>query len=218
MANTILRAIDLNEMDLSSNVTIGRYREMETRKDRNGLATFIEERLLERYVVPLQTAKRKHGFLMMAAACLLIETLESFYRGWPGDTKDKMPSADIDDPCKPADLTRSTVSRSEVAFCYFFQREPTLAQFRPYARQFYLCVRCGILHQGETTGGWRIRREGDLFDVPNLTIDANKFLAVVEHSVGAYAEELRRPEADWDDEIWKNFRAKMTAIIDHCRR
>jgi hypothetical protein len=218
MTKATSNRFDLSEVELSSNVTVQRYREMESTKDRRGLAKFIKERLLERYVDPLQTAKKKHGFLIMAAACLLIETLESFYRGWP-DTNEGKASADIDDPCKPADPNRTTVSAGEVAFCYFFQREPAFALFRPYASEFYKCVRCGILHQGETTGGWRIRREGDdLFDAPSLTINANKFLAVVERSIGAYAEELRRPEADWNDEIWENFQVKMNAIIDHCKR
>lgn len=217
MARAISRTFDLSEVELSSNVSVLRYTEMETARDRQGLAKFIKERLLERYVDPLQTAKRRRGFLIMAAACLLIETLESFYRGWP-DTSEGIPSGDIEDPCKPADPKRNNVSRSEVAFCYFFQREPALAQFCTCAREFYKGVRCGILHQGETTGGWRIRREGDLLDIPNLTINANKFLAVVKHSIRAYAKKLRRPEADWDDEIWKNFRAKMNSIIEHCER
>jgi hypothetical protein len=217
MTNAISGAFDLNKVELSSSVTVGRYKEMECAKDRNGLANFIEERLLERYVDPLQTAKKRHGFLMMAAACLLIETMESFYRGWP-DTDEPILRGDIEDPCKPADPGKNRVSRGEVAFCYFFQREPAFALFRPYAAEFYRCVRCGILHQGETTGGWRIRREGDLFDVANLTINATKFLAVVKCAIGVYGEGLRRPEADWDDEIWKNFRVKMDAIIEHCKR
>lgn len=126
MTNAISGAFDLNKVELSSAVTVGRYKEMENGKDRNGLADFIQERLSERYVDPLQTAKKKHGFLMMAAACLSIETLESFYRGWP-DTSEGKARADIEDPCKPVDPNRTTVSAGEVAFCYFFRREPAFA-------------------------------------------------------------------------------------------
>jgi hypothetical protein len=215
MTNTTSGAFDLNKVRLSSRVTVRRYEKMENAKDRNGLAGFIQERLSERYVDPLRTAPQKHGFLMMAAACLLIETLESFYRGWP-DTNKRIPRGDIEDPCKPAGSNKKNVLAGKVAFCYFFQREPAFALFRPYANRFYKCVRCGILHQGETTGGWRIRREGDFFDVPNLKINANKFLVVVRRAIGVHAVRLRK--ADWDDEIWKNFRVKMNAIIEHCKR
>jgi hypothetical protein len=216
MTKTTSTTFDLDEVKLSSKVTVRRYREMEAAKDRNGLANFIEKRLLERYVDPLQTANKKHGFLMMASACLLIETLESFYRGWP-DTDEPILRNDIEDACKPTDPGRNRVSCGEVAFCYFFQREPTFSTFRPYAHDFYVCVRCGILHQGETTRGWRIRRKGDLFDAANLIIDADKFLAVVKCAIGHYADELRRAKENWDDEIWENFRAKMKVIIEHCK-
>ena len=204
---------DLSEVELSSKVTVRRYREMETAKDRQGSARFIKERLLERYVDPLETAKKKHGFLMVAAACLLIETLESFYRGWL-DTDERIQRGDIEDPCKPADPARSRVSRGEAAFCYFFHREPAFVPFRPYAHDFYVCVRCGILHQGETTGGWRIRREGHLLD--DRTINASKFLEAVERAVSKYAATLWNTD-DWEDIVWKNFRKKMDAIILHCK-
>ena len=216
MTKTISTTFDLNEVQLSSKVNVQRYREMEAAKDRDGLSNFIEERLLERYVDPLQTSTKKHGFLMMAAACLLIETLESFYRGWP-DTNGQIRREDIEDPCKPAGAGRTRVSRGEVAFCYFFQRESTFSPFRPHAHEFYANVRCGILHQGESTHGWRIRRKGDLFDAPNLIINACEFLEVVEHAIGRYRKKLRAPKVDWDCEMWKNFRAKMDAIIEHCK-
>jgi len=109
---------DINSVRLSSSVTVERYRAMELAEDRNGLARFIHERLVERYALPLSLSCRKNGFSMMAASCLLIETLESFYRGW-GDTSNRMKPSDIDPTCRPVDPKRTTVSMSEVAFCYF---------------------------------------------------------------------------------------------------
>jgi hypothetical protein len=215
MISAISEAFDLSEVKLSSSVTIGCYRGMECAKDRAGLASFIQERLSERYIDPLRTAPQKHGFLMMAAACLLIETLESFYRGWP-DTSGRIPMSYIEDPCRPVVRKRATRSRGEVALCYFLQRETAFAPFQPYASEFYKSVRCGILHQGETTGGWRIRRDGDLFDIPNLTINATEFLAIVKRAIGVYAKGLRN--ADWDEDLWKNLRTKMHATIEHCKR
>jgi hypothetical protein len=150
----------------------------------------------------------------MATSCLLVETLESFYQGWESTDKG-MNRVDIQDPCKPTDPNRTTVSSGEVAFCYFFQREQEFASFRPYAQAFYKHVRCGLLHQGETMGAWRVRRKEELFDVPNLTVNATKFLMAVGKSLRAYAEKLR--SAEWDEDIWKNYRHKIDAIIQHCK-
>jgi hypothetical protein len=206
---------DLNKVELSSSVTVAKYREMEAKQDLNALADFIGKRFSERYISPLQASSEKHGFLMMAAGCLLIETLESFYQGWP--TTDKgIPRRDIQDSCKPTDPKRNTVSSSEVAFCYFFQRETAFSQLRAISRDFYEHVRCGILHQGETTGGWRIWREGVLFEANDLTVNADEFLAEVKQAIEGYADKLRN--AGWDDPIWKTFRHKMDAIIEHCNR
>ncbi len=77
----------IGQVRLSSSVTVSQYREMESSKDRAGLADFIEHRLLERYVLPVTQTCQKNGFLMVAASCLLIETLESFYRGWESTEK-----------------------------------------------------------------------------------------------------------------------------------
>lgn len=217
MTNRTSGVFDLNRVELSSTVTVANYREMERGQNREGLANFVQERLSERYIAPLRSvpSEKKHGFLIMAASCLLVETLESFYRGW-GSTDTGINRVDIQDPCKPADPNRTTVSSSEVAFCYFFQRESAFVLFRPSARDFYVHVRCGILHQGETTGGWRIWRDGDLFHAADQTINADKFLAGVERALQSYTGNLR--SARWDEDIWKNFRSKMDAIIEHCKR
>ncbi len=209
---------ELDKVRLSSSVTVRRYREMESKQDRIGLADFIQERLLERYITPLEAVpiKKKNGFLMMASACLLIETLESFYRGWPSSHESLKPSQ-IDNPCKPADPKKTNSSKSEVAFCYFFHREPAFAPFRSVASDFYKCVRCGILHQGETSGGWQIRRDGMLFDGrgPNQRVNATKFLAELHLALASYGKKLW--EADWNEEIWSLFRTKMDSIIVHSK-
>src|SRR5271167_928447 len=95
---------ELDKIQLSSRVTVRQYRLMENKKGRIGLAEFIEERLLERYITPLEEVPReqKNGFLMMASACLLIETLEAFYRGWPSTHETVKPSQ-IDSPCRSVD-------------------------------------------------------------------------------------------------------------------
>ena len=95
---------------------------------RTELSTFIKERLHERYIDPLAalSPKEKNGFAIMALSCLLMETLESFYQGWP----------------KSPDSAR--------AFCYFFDRHRRFDMFRGHGQAFYKNVRCGILQTRST--------------------------------------------------------------------
>lgn len=124
---------------------------------------------------------------MMASACLMIETLESFRHGW----------------CKSPN--------SALAFCQFFDRNNRFLHFRGHAQQFYTHVRCGIRHQAETTGGWHIRRDlGVLFDSPTKTIDATVFLREMDGTLNDYCSRLST--APWEGDEWKKLRKKMKNI------
>ncbi|BCX05995.1 MAG: hypothetical protein KatS3mg053_3933 [Candidatus Roseilinea sp.] len=180
------------DIKLSSSVTIKRYLELKDRKDREGIAAFVQERFSERYIAPLRNP-RKHGFCIMAVCCLMIEALESFWNGW-----------------------RDTRGRSREAFCSFFKRckdqTSPLGDFDKVADDFYEGVRCGILHQAETTKGWRIRRDGKLYN--RKTINATKFLNEMEEALAFYCNTLR--DSPWDDDVWQNLRKKMEAVIENC--
>jgi hypothetical protein len=177
---------------LSNNVTISDYIQMEKEKDKAKIIEFIRARFTERYITPLRCdSELKHGFCTMAICCLMIETLESFWRGW--------------------DNSRN---QSELAFCSFFDRNRNLSAFDGYATDFYKDVRCGILHQAETMNGWHIRRDGFLFDTQTKTINATLFHNEMEICLSTYCSTLE--QADWDSTDWINCRKKMKAIISHC--
>ena len=144
------------------------------------------ERFEERYLTPISgDSKAKNGFTIMAISCLMIECLESFRRGWP-----------------------NTRSKSELAFCSFFSNWNAFADFRPVSNEFYTHVRCGLLHQAETTGAWRIIRSGPLRR--DRTINATRFLAALRVVLHLYAAQLRQEK--WDSTTWVAFRKKMEAI------
>jgi len=165
---------------------------MEKEKHKSKIIKFITSRFTERYITPLRCdPELKHGFCTMAICCLMIETLESFWRGW--------------------DNSRN---QSELAFCSFFDRSHNLRAFDGYVTDFYKNVRCGILHQAETMNGWHIRRDGSLFDTQTKTINATLFHDEMEICLKYYCSTLE--QADWDSTIWANFRKKMKAIISHC--
>lgn len=187
----------IDQIRLSSKVTVQKYREMEKLPDKLGLARFIDERLRERHITPLKAIPRsvKNGFAVMAVCCLLIETLEAFYQGWEAT---------------------QTKGRSRDAFRNFFNREDRFSSLNNHAGPFYGHVRCGILHQGETTGGWRVRRTGPFFDQSEKTINATKFHNAASKALDNYKNELIG--SGWDSPLWKNFRKKMNKIIKNCGR
>jgi len=184
------------EIRLSSHVTIKKYREMEKAKDRAGVAALIYERLSERYIWPVKSGA-KNGFAMMACACLLIETLESFWNGWK---------------------TSDGAGHGESVFKSYFGRTERFRDFEKHASSFYPDVRSGILHQGETKGGWRITRDRE-FPVLKVnkvkTIQATKFLNRLDASLYDYCRELK--SADWNGERWKKARRKLNHIINNCQ-
>lgn len=177
---------------LSSTVSTAKYKVMVLQRDSGALVDFIQKRFTERYIEPMRVdRKKKNGFTVMAVSCLMIESLESFYKGWPDSNR-----------------------KSQLAFCNFFDRNENFSFLKGYSEEFYKNVRCGILHQGETTKGWHIRRDGQIFDKNTKKINANLFHKQVELSLSNYCKELTNEK--WDSDIWKNFRKKMDAVCDNC--
>lgn len=185
---------NIDDIKLSSSVTIGKYKELENEQNREKISDFIMERFSERYILPLESIdkKKKNGFCIMAVCCLMIETLESFRQGW-SDSNNK----------------------SKEAFCYFFDGNEPFKDFRGFVAEFYKHVRCGILHQAETTGGWLIIRKGPLFDRANKTINATKFFKKLKTCLKHYCGDLKN--SDWNSDVWHKFREKMKAICENCK-
>lgn len=179
---------------LASGFNVGDCKIALANKDKKTIADALRRRFTERYIEPV-TAENKNGFAMMAISCLMIEALESFRQGW-----------------------ESSDSKSEAAFCYFFDSHSQFNSFRGYFAQFYKNVRCGILHQAETTGGWQITRKNTapLFAAASQsrTINAALFLQHLREVLDEFCDALIT--ADWNSREWKNVRKKMKALCNNC--
>jgi hypothetical protein len=184
-----------NEHELAKGITVADYVRLKSNMDRQGIAELIRRRFRQRYLDPIISipADRKSGFCMVAVGCLMIEALESFYQGWPSSDR-----------------------KSKSAFCQFIDREPGLTLLKAHAEAFYSSVRCGILHQAETTGGWRIRRDrgGLLFEAVTKTLNANEFINALSASLEDYCRRLE--SAAWTDPLWINATTKLDAICAQC--
>lgn len=164
---------------------------------KNYMVDFIYHRLNHRYIEPLKNIPNKpidykSGFLIMAVSCLLIEALYQFLEGEP-DTRGK----------------------SESAFKDFFRSEAKhFPGFTDARVNFYGNIRCGILHQAETKGGFCISRDDShpLLDIDNKRINANRFLEAVEASLNDYISKLKVDAKLWDKAV-----DKLNFICDNCK-
>jgi hypothetical protein len=176
---------------IASKFTVRQYRGAVANKDRDAVAEAIRRRFTERYIDPALNEKSRHGFTQVAIACLMLEALESFLRGW-----------------------KKSIHQSEKLFVEFLEREPDFATLIGRGSEFFTNVRCGILHQAETTAGWRIGRRGDLFD-GNRTINADKFIRALQKVLNSHCDALKR--VSWGDKRWNAARRKLDHICDNCR-
>jgi len=186
---------ELDKVLLSKEITVKKYKDLVNKQDKEGIAQFIFDRFDERYIAPLKSIpkKKKNGFCIMANCCLMIEALESFYQG-----------------------SENTKGSGTETFKSFFNRVEEFRDLKDCSSEFYTHVRCGILHQAETTGGWRIIRRGPLFDSNKLTINATEFLNRLEEYLKKYSDNLR--SKGWNSLRWKKLRKKMKSVIKNCER
>jgi len=181
------------------------------------LIKFIDHRLRRRYLTPLSKVPDgfRSGFLMMASACLLIETLQAFREG-----------------------TNQSEDGSEEAFNRFFeQNEKYFLGLRvsfPFIPKknkrgevvrdnqgniipkctFYKHIRCGILHQAETTGHYSVvRDESSLFDADEMTVNADKFLEQLGQCLHNYIADLEKD--DISSGVWTSAVTKLKCICDN---
>ena len=176
---------------LTSTVTVKQYRVFKDNEDREAIADLIFKRFYERYLEPFKNNPAKHGFSMMAVGCLMTESLYCFKKG-----------------------RKKTGEEGGTAFENFFSESAALSQFMGYGAEFYKNVRCGILHQGETNGGWKILRKGVLFNKATNTINATKYLNAMERELSSYTGSLRI--MPFKNKQWRGVIRRLDYICEHC--
>lgn len=185
-------AKDVDDYLLTSTVTVGQCKHWMGVKDgkaKEQIIDLVYHRFHNRYIKHIGNARA--GFLKMAVGCLMIETLESFKLG-----------------------VLDTKGRSKAMFDSFFETEEThFPDFKNF-KTFYKDIRCGILHQAETTNGWRILLYGQLLNEEERTINAEKFMQSLQAALNNYKEEL--VTKDFTSVIWKNTLAKLEDICANC--
>lgn len=169
-------------------------------KNKEVISEIIYHRLFDRFLKiftykPLNASEYndyKSGFAIMTNCILLIETMSGFLNGHDRITT-------------KGDYAFNEVFKKAKLYCN------KLAIFEN--ESIYKNVRCGLLHQGETYGGFKIRRRDDLFNKVENSINANYFLNELILFLNSYRSELK--SARWDSEIWSRCRDKVNHIISN---
>lgn len=136
----------------------------------------------------------KNGFLIMASCSLLIETFASFLLG-----QKETPWG------KSADMFNKV-------FEYAEQKNNPLKYFKNL--DFYKNIRCGLLHQGETYGKFKVTRKGETL-FKNETIDAVIFHRNLKSLLEDYKSDLANGK--WDSIEWIACRHKIEHIIENSK-
>jgi hypothetical protein len=186
---------DINQYKLTGHITVGHLKQWMAARDdesKEKIVELIHHRFYNRYLK--HAAATKSGFLKMALSCLLIEALQSFKQG-----------------------INNTHGKSKQMFVNFFTEESAnFPGFAAIAGEFFTDIRCGILHQAETTNAWRILLSGKLLDPIDYSIDANKFVLALKRSLNDYTASLRQEE--FSSRYWRHALTKLEDICENCER
>lgn len=136
----------------------------------------------------------KNGFLILTSCSLLIETFASFLVG-----QNETPRG------KSADMFNKV-------FEYADSKNNDLKHFMNSS--FYGKIRCGLLHQGETYGKFKITRKG-LKLIDNETIDAILFFKNLKLLLQDYRNDLSN--GNWNSKEWDACRLKIRYIVDNAK-
>lgn len=182
----------VRDTQLSARYSVSSYLELKAAGDSAGIANMLKSRLSERYWRPIRPSAQS-GFLELAISCLLVEFFWSLKKGWKDSNKE-----------------------SRKSFQQFFESSTRFSVLQKHADSFYTHVRCGLLHQAETTGGWKVSKRADnrILIAPK-TIQAHKFFIELKSETDEFLTSLaKKPLSDGE---WKPVLKKLDYIVDNCR-
>lgn len=165
---------------------------------------FFQKRMQTRYLAPIRAIQDLHtgdgeGFSMVALQCTLIEFLAAVRIG---KTHRAVPKETLGEH-EYNDSKKLFVSflRTQTPFCDAFATNRQ-------ALDFYVSVRCGLLHEARTKGRWRIHQSGD------RSIDAAKGIVyrdTLQNDLEAYIASYGLSLRD-DRDLQKGFLRKFDVL------
>jgi len=206
------------EVLLAQGWPLSKVRACVRRRDRPRLVRFLRDRHRERFFKPIQyiTAAKANeqgfGFSVMALCSLLVETVQSYRDGLPTTNRGELGRLTKLGRVPPAyQLPHNLHVTGEEEFRRFFRRyRGDFPGLRPAA--FYRQIRNGILHQGQTKGGWTVRKSGPgVCDPKRRIIYRDQCAKALEVCFDKYLVELE--SYGWGKPIWTNAARKIWWLI-----
>lgn len=131
-------------------------------------------------------------------------------------------------------LFLDTHRKSERCFGFFFLTQTRFAQFAKGGLKlseykdldrkklnntgtpcsFYRDVRCALLHNGETRNGWRIVRNGTLYDESTRSINAIRFMDMLKDVIKDFKKNLDSSDFN-DGRVWITYKERLRKLIDN---
>lgn len=151
---------------------------------------YFETRLRLRYLHPISLLQEHgtfqgEGFSIAAIQCSLIEFMESTTQGinYRHQKRGEVPG------------TYEYSSSQSIFVAFLRDRAPFSQVFDEMSAQdFYVSVRCGLLHEAQTKNGWRIWAEspvGAIADVKARIVYRNGFQTALLKYIATYGSELQ---------------------------
>ncbi|WP_300058098.1 hypothetical protein [uncultured Roseobacter sp.] len=150
---------------------------------------FLEKRLRTRYLDPVEMLATSgkndgEGFLIVSIQCALIEFLAALRSG---KAYRHLSNGETLGPYEYASSIR--------LFVCFLSSERPFSDWFPSNRKaetFYKNIRCGLLHEARTKGGWRIKTSREAcIDHENKIIDRDKLQNAINDYIHNYGKRLK---------------------------
>ena len=195
------------------------------------LVKFISERYKERFFEPIQILQCQSklrqkkeangtsgsgedfwhfGFAIMALCCLLVETFQCYRAGLPSSHPPELKSllreySEVDEQFR-LDEEKFPKKGEEIYQCFFDSSREIFDGVD--GKQFYRCIRNGILHQAQTKNGWTINvGRTKLWDADNKSLSRDVFVKKLRVYFNEYLAELHN--AGWETPVWAMARRKI---------
>jgi hypothetical protein len=166
-----------------------------------GPEKFFLGRLTERYLRPVEILRdvgqwSGEGFAILTILCGIVEFLESTVQGVNYCHAGEGPPG-----------VHEYSSSSKLFTSFLTERPPFAEKFDDeLAAQFYAQIRCGLLHEARTKGGWRIHAKSpnrSLVDRTERIVFRDDFLSALQDFVSSYSATLRTDPGQQDAFIRK---------------
>lgn len=157
--------IDPNEIRIAGNRKISDWeklkQELYNQINNNWIDAFdfFEKRINSRYIRPIEIiqcflSNKGEGFAIVNLQCSLIETIESFYNGWiyKNDKDKQFHNGYYFRRIEGKPIPK--LNNEKIFVNFFKEMEPFDGKID--GADFFLNVRCGLLHETQTKHGWRI--------------------------------------------------------------